>query len=264
MQLACNALYAGERVVWIDTSAPIPGPRFQEMLQSYRGVAAGSDPASSPPIPRSLNDLLEKFTHFNVHTLPHLLVLFLHPTPRFPPQNTALIIIDNVSAPFATAFPRPTPASSSFDNANPKTSSGGGGSSLSLARKNRLQWAANRKWTVAGDLAAAMNKMAALQNVAVVVVNQVATSIKGVKRAVLKPALAGAAWEVAVANRLVLWRDFAPYHASKGEGTSSIAPSLRFAQAVKVGGRLRPGGKGDAVPFSIETVRGHKSLSSKS
>ncbi len=232
MQLACNALYAGERVVWIDTGAPIPGPRFQEMLQSYRGVAAGSDPASSPPIPRSLNDLLEKFTHFNIHTLPHLLVLFLHPTPRFPPQDTALIIIDNVSAPFATAFPRPTPASSPFNNANLKTSGDGGGGgnsgSLSLARKNRLQWAANRKWTVAGDLA-----------------------------------LAGAAWEVAVANRLVLWRDFAPYHASKGEGTSCIAPSLRFAQAVKVGGRLRPGGRGDAVPFSIETVRGQKTSPQK-
>lgn len=263
MQLACHALHAGERVVWIDTGAPIPGPRFQEMLQSYRGVAAGLDPASSPPIPRSPDDLQEKFTYFNIHTLPHLLVLFLHPTPRFPPPDTALLIIDNVSAPFATAFPRYTPPPSAPSdnanaNANTNTGSRGGGSSgsLELVRKSKLQWAANRKWVVAGDLAAAMNKMAALRNVAVVVVNQVATSLKGVKRAVLKPALAGAAWEVAVGNRIVLWRDFAPYGGGeKGEGTGSIARSLRFAQAVKVGGRVRSDEGGDAVPFSIVRVR---------
>ena len=251
MQLACNALHAGNQVVWIDTGAPIPGPRFQDVLQSYSGVPAGQDPASSPPISRSLDDLLEKFTYYNIHTLPHLLVLFLHPTARFPPPDTALIIIDNVSAPFATAFPRSTSSSFFSDPANVKTSS----SSLDIARKNKLQWAANRKWVVAGDLAAAMSKMAALKNLAVVVVNQVATSLKGVKRAVLKSALAGAAWEVAVGNRVVLWRDFAPYSGGSGDGSSSNASSLRFAEVVKAGGKIRPVGEGDAVPFSIGKVR---------
>ncbi|ERF76701.1 hypothetical protein EPUS_02240 [Endocarpon pusillum Z07020] len=247
MQLACNALHAGNRVVWIDTGAPIPGPRFQDILQSYSGVPAGQDPASSPPISRSLDDLLDKFTYYNIHTLPHLLVLFLHPTALFPPPDTALMIIDNVSAPFATAFPRSTPSSLFSDNANVKTSS----SSLDIARKNKLQWAANRKWVVAGDLAAAMNKMAALKKVAVVVINQVATSLKGVKRAVLKSALAGTAWEVAVANRVVLWRDFASYSEGGADALSSIARGLRFAEVVKAGGKVRPVGEGDAVPFSI-------------
>lgn len=253
MQLACNALHAGNRVVWIDTGAPIPGPRFQDILQSYSGVPTGQDPASSPPVSRSLDDLLEKFTYYNIHTLPHLLVLFLHPTAQFPPPDTALMIIDNVSAPFATAFPRSTPSSSSFfsDHANGKT----GSSSLDIARKHKLQWAANRKWVVAGDLAAAMNKMAALKKVAVVVINQVATSLKGVKRAVLKPALAGTAWEVAVGNRVVLWRDFAPYSDGSADASGSIARSLPFAEVVKAGGKVRPVGEGDAVPFSIAQVR---------
>ncbi|KAF7504059.1 hypothetical protein GJ744_002888 [Endocarpon pusillum] len=247
MQLACNALHAGNRVVWIDTGAPIPGPRFQDMLHFYSGLPAGQDPASSPPISRSLDALLDKFTYYNIHTLPHLLVLFLHPTAQFPPPDTALMIIDNVSALFATAFPRSTPSSFFSDNANVKTSS----SSLDIARKNKLQWAANRKWVVAGDLAAAMNKMAALKNVAVVVISQVATSLKGVKRAVLKSALAGTAWEVAVANRVVLWRDFAPDSEGSADASSSIARGIRFAEVVKEGGKLRPVGQGDAVPFSI-------------
>jgi Rad51 len=235
MQLASNALHSGNRVVWIDTGSPIPGPRFQEILGSY-SIPPEKDPPSSPPIARSMDDLLENFTYFNVHTLPHLLVLFLHPTAKFPPDKTALIIVDNVSAPFATAFPRSLDAKMG---------------SLDAARRNKLQWAANRKWAVAGDLASAMSKMAALKNVAVLAINQVATSLKGVRKAVLKPAISGTAWEAAVHNRVILWRDFAPPGSELGP---LLSRSLRFAVVVKAGGRPRPTTAEDAVPFVIETV----------
>ncbi len=211
----------------------MPGPRFEEILNSYR-VPAGQDLPSSPPIARSMEDLLENLTYYNVHTLPHLLVLFLHSTAKFPPEKTAFIVVDNVSAPFATAFPRSSDAKMS---------------SLDTARKNRLQWAANRKWAVAGDLATAMNKVAALKNIAILVINQVATSLKGVTRAVLKPAITGTAWEAAIHNRVVLWRDFAP---CESEADQSMARSLRFAEVVKVGGKVKPVGAEAAVPFAIE------------
>lgn len=233
MQLASNTLHAGDRVVWIDTGAPMPGPRFTEILTSY-GVPAGHDLPSSPPMERSTLGLLENLTYFNLHTLPHLLVLFLHPTPRFPPEKTTLIVVDNISALFTTSFPRSSDAKMS---------------SIDLARKNRLQWAANRKWAVAGDLAAAMNKMAALKNVAILAINQVATSLKGVKRAVLKPAISGPAWEAAIHNRVVLWRDFAPPEHGLDQ---SIVASVRFAEVVKAGGKAKPIGAEDAVPFAIE------------
>lgn len=233
MQLASNALHAGDRVVWVDTGAPLPGPRLKDILNCYR-IPSGQDLPSSPPIARSIGDLLENLVYFNVHTLPHLLVLFLHPTARFPPDKTALVIIDNVSAPFATAFPRSSDAKMG---------------SLDMARKNRLQWSANRKWAVAGDLAAAMNKMAALKNIAILAINQVATSLKGVKRAVLKPAMAGVEWEAAIHNRVVLWRDFAP----PGSGLDrSTASSVRFAQVVRAGGKIKPVGTEDTVSFIIE------------
>lgn len=252
MQLACNTLHAGERVVWIDTGAPIPGPRFKEILTACSGTPVGQDPASSPPVARSSRDLLENLTYFNIHTLPHLLVLFLHPTPKFPPDKTALIVIDNVSAPFATAFPRPSDA---------KT-----GSSVDIARRSRLQWAANRKWAVAGDLAAAMNKMAALKNLAILAINQVAASLLkgGVRRAVLKPAMAGTAWEAAILNRAVLWWDFAPPLPPAGNGRgveqSTIARNVRLVEVVKMGGKLKPVatvGAGGAVGFVIEKASKH-------
>jgi hypothetical protein len=233
MQLASNALQAGDKVVWIDTGAPIPGPRFKEILNSY-SIPSGQDPPSSPPTERSIEDLLQNFTYFNVHTLPHLLVLFLHPTTKFPPGKTALIIIDNVSAPFATAFPRAADAKAG---------------SLDMARKNRLQWAANRKWAVAGDLATAMSKMAAVKNVAILAINQEATSLRGVKRAVLKPAISGATWDAAIHNRVVMWRDFAP---PTDEVDQSIAGDVRFAKVVKVGGRPKAISADEAVPFMIQ------------
>ena len=214
----------------------MPGPRFQDILGSY-SMPIGQDPPSSPPIIRSTDQLLENLTYFNLHTLPHLLVPFLHPTAKFPPDKTVLIIVDNISAPFATAFPRSLDARMS---------------SIDLARKNKLQWAANRKWAVAGDLAAAMSKMAALKNVAILVINQVAISIKGGRKAVLKPTIGGTAWEAAIHNRVTLWRDFAP---SGSELEDTVMTSMRFAQVVKAGGKSRSPGPEEAVPFIIEKAR---------
>jgi Rad51 len=232
VQLASNGLHTGNRVVWIDTGAPVPGPRLKQILSSY-SIPAGHDPPSSPPVAKSVEELLGDLDYFNVHTLAHLLVLFLHPTDRFPPDKTALIVVDNVSAPFATAFPRSVDAKMS---------------SLDLARRNKLQWAASRKWAVAGDLAVAMSKMAALKNVAILAINQVATSLKGVRKAVLKPAISGTAWEAAIHNRLVLWRDFA----APDRGIDQyLASNMRFAEVVKAGGKAKTVNSEDAVPFLI-------------
>jgi hypothetical protein len=262
MQLASNSLHAGDRVVWIDTASPIPGPRFMEILSSHSHPPAGQDPASSPPVPHSTASLLEKLTYLDIHTLPHLLVLFLHPTPSFPPPETALIVIDNISAPFATAFSQPP---------SPATKTTGGPPlPVDHARKSRLKWAANRKWAIAGDLAAAMNRMAVLKSLAIVTINQVTMSLKeGDRRAGLKPAMAGTAWEAAIHNRLSLWHDFAPpLPISSEDGRASahsiIAASIRFAKVVKAGGKAKvkalvdiddDNDDGAAVGFVIDKAR---------
>lgn len=95
-----------------------------------------------------------------------------------------------------------------------------------------------------------MAKMAILQNAAVLAVNQVATSLKGVRRAVLKPSLAGNGWEAGVGNRVLLYRDFAPKDESMAL-TDHERRGMRFAAAVKVGGKTVTG---DVVPFVIEDV----------
>jgi hypothetical protein len=240
IQAAVNALHSSNPrhgVVWIDTGAPFPGPRFQQVFAAYN-LPESHDPPSSPPVPELGDKLLDCVSYYNVPTLAHLLTLFIHPTSKFPPLCASLIVVDNVSALFATAVPR------TMDRPVP-------GSTLAeSARKVAQQRAANRKWAIAGDLAAAMAKTATLHNVAVVVVNQVAISLKGVRKAVLKPSLSGNGWDAGVGNRVLLYRDFAPREWGANV-TDQERKKMRFAEVVKVGGNSCTE---DVVAFVIEDV----------
>ena len=242
MQSAVNALQysePGSGVVWIDTSVPLPGPRFHEIFSVHKPQNSRHLP-SSPPVNLPTKNLIDNMSYFSVPTLAHLLVLFLHPTPKFPPPRTSLIVVDNISAPFATAFPR---------SAERKAVS----SLADAARKTSQQKAANRKWAVAGDLASAMAKMAKLHDIAILVINQAAISIKGVQKATLKPSLSGHGWNVGIHNRILLFRDFVPRD-SEADITVEEARNIRFAEVSKVAGNIRTSSAEDLVAFVIEDV----------
>jgi hypothetical protein len=247
MQAAVNAIHspsAHQGVVWIDTGAPLPGPRFKQILAAYKPLLIPApDTPSSPPVPEPSGKMLNNVSYFNIPTLAHLLTLFLHPTPEFPPPRTSLVIIDNVSTVFATAFLR-----SADRRAADSTST-----VAESARNAAQQKAASRKWAVAGDLAAAMTKMANLHNLSVLVINQVATSLKGVRRAALKPSLSGNGWDAGVQNQVLLYRDFAPRDGMV-ELTVEEGRAMRFAEVVKVSGKVAMGTAADVVPFVIEDV----------
>jgi RecA/RadA recombinase len=236
MQVAVNTLHspsAHHGVVWIDTGAPLPGPRFKQIFAAYKPFLIPTpDTPPSLPVPQPSEKMLNNVSYFNVPTLSHLLTLFLHPTPEFPPPRTSLIVIDNVSTVFATAF----------THSADRRAAG----STSTAQ----QKAASRKWAVAGDLAAAMTKMASLHNLSVLVINQVATSLKGVRKAVLKPSLSGNGWDAGVQNQVLLYRDFALRDGTV-EWTVEERRAMRFAEVVKVSGKVATA---DVVPFVIEDV----------
>jgi hypothetical protein len=247
MQVAANALHspsAHHGVVWIDTGAPLPGPRFKQIFAASKPLL-GPAPDTPPSLlgPQPSEQMLNDVSYFNVPTLAHLLTLFLHPTPEFPPPRTSLVVIDNVSTIFATAFTRSVG----------QRAAGSTSTAAELARNVAQQKAASRKWAIAGDLAAAMMKMASLHDLSVLVINQVATSLKGVKKAVLKPSLSGNGWDAGVQNQVLLYRDFAPR-----DGPVELAVgkrrAMRFAEVVRVSGKLATGTTADVVPFVIEDV----------
>ncbi|EHA23796.1 hypothetical protein CBS63078_2221 [Aspergillus niger] len=201
LNAAAGALGRGEGVVWIDTASPLPRPRLRKLLELQ-------SPASSSS-PRSLTETL---TYIRAPTLPHLLSLFHHPPASFPPPNTTLLVIDSVSAPFTPYFPNPS------DVNQPQQ-----------AQRDVQKWLTTRKWNVISDLAAQLTKFASRANLAVLVINQTHTRIRGQVRATLSPILSGRGWESCVRARVGVYGDL---------GYGVDGGRVRVAEVMKRDGRL--------------------------
>ncbi|MCJ1370608.1 hypothetical protein MMC20_001821 [Loxospora ochrophaea] len=112
-----------------------------------------------------------------------------------------------------------------------------------------VQWAANRRWNVMGDLTSRICRLAAITNAAVLVTTQTLTKIREDLGAVLHPAISGKAWDSGVNSRIVLFRDWLP-HSSNETGAVESVRDARFAGVIKAG-CIHHGGLGKVVPFSI-------------
>ncbi|CUS09131.1 unnamed protein product [Tuber aestivum] len=136
LQSAANALLSGDgnRVVWIDTSHPLPVSRLGAML------SRSGDP----------RELFPNLQTIRAPTLAHLLALVVHPLPTFPPENTTLVVIDNVSTPFTAAFPP----------GMEDEGAGGGG-------RGKKEPVGVRRFAIMGDLISALGKLAGSKGVAV-------------------------------------------------------------------------------------------------
>ncbi|KAJ5812416.1 hypothetical protein N7474_008717 [Penicillium riverlandense] len=201
LNTAFSALRNGGKVVWIDTGSPLPNPRLKG---------------------HSLDN--NNFIYFRATTLPHLLALLLRPPRSFPPDGTALLVIDSVSSLFSTYFPNAAELKERLTQGK-------------ITDKAQLQWLLNRKWNVASDLATHLARIAS-RNIAVLAINQTHTKIKGQPRATLHPVLAGGAWESNVQARIMMYRDL---------------PNCRLAEMTKRAGRTLLMRSAEwIVPFRIE------------
>ena len=189
-------------------------------------------PSSSPSTAQSIDDLLQHLHHYAIPTLPHLLALTCHPPSTFPPDRTSLIIIDGASGLFASAFPD-------------RTESG----EKSSKKNNDIQWASTRRFNIMGDFLSKLTKLAAVRNLAVVVVSQTSIKVKHGYGAVLRPAIASRTWADNVSNRIIVFRDFPfePY------GTDGSHRGTRFAAVAKLNG-ISYSHLDSIVPFRIEKV----------
>lgn len=166
---------------------------------------------------------MSDFHHFTTPTLPHLLALCAHESSTFPPKGTGLIVVDSVSSLFAAAFPRANDDSDTKQTPEkPKKNDAG-------------QWAASRKWAVMGELVSKLGKLAATNNIAILLTCETTTRIRMETGAMLHPAISGIAWESGISARIVLFRDwlFDPAKSSSQEG---YMPGMRFAGILKAGG----------------------------
>jgi hypothetical protein len=180
-------------------------------------------------------DLTKNLIYFRAKSLPHLLALLFRPPKCFPPEDAKLLIIDSVSAPFPSYFPNPSELKSRLSQSG-------------VTDKAQTQWLMNRKWNVTSDLGNQLVKLAATHRLAVLLVNQTHTRIKGLPRATLCPFLGGGTWENSIYTRIVIFRDFLLQDEENSKG-------LRFAEVMKRAGRtLSLRLDENIVPFTIETV----------
>lgn len=242
LQLACNALHSSPNpaeVLWINGGSPLVEERFDSIfIQSHDP----SDPsrASSPQQPDpNLGLLSEHLTYLEVNTLPRLLTIFAHPTAELPSPKTALIVVDDISNIVSGSLLRRSKPSPNGSEPPP-------GIQEKLARN-----AASKRFRVIETLASAMAKLAALRNLALVVLTNSTTNFKAGQKASLRPALASQAWDSSIHARIMLYYDFPPLpQEPSSEYSLSIygLARLRYAEVQRLSGRdvYLP-----AVPFLI-------------
>ena len=222
LQATVNAMHSTDEnchVLWINTGSPLVEQRLEDLMNAYN-VPPSSDLPSSPPEPVDVDSLLEeRLIYLDAHTLPILLTVFLHPQASIPSPQTCMIVVDNLSNLLLGAFSR--------TSKNPQPSA-------PLVVRERLEkQAASKRFQVLESLATAMSKMAALRNIAVLVLTNATTSLKGSNRATLKPALSSQAWESAIHTRVMLYRDFAD-EAQLAEVQNGAKLRLRYADVQRM------------------------------
>lgn len=197
------------------------------LLKVFSTTSTSTSPSQTP------EDLINNLIYIRTPTLPHLLSLLLRPPQNFPPPETTLLIVDSASALFPSYFPNPSEYRTRLAQSG-------------MTDKGKIQWLVNRKWSVMGEIASHLVRLATTRRLAVLLLNQTHTRIRGQPRATLCPILAGSSWESAISTRIVMYRDFSP---NRGY------PSVHIAEVTKRSGRMLPRRlEENIIPFRVETV----------
>ncbi|KXH31996.1 hypothetical protein CSIM01_02548 [Colletotrichum simmondsii] len=158
-------------------------------------------------------------------SLPHLIALLCRPTAATVPANSAVVVIDSLSALVNHAFPKAPDGR--------KDQSRGKGPGLSAKRLQALQY-----------ITSALQKLAATRDCAVVVLSQCATKMQLERSATLIPSINAGVWEQGMSTRVVLFRDWV----WKEERPWSVC----FAGVQKLDGKAGPDMMQSAAAFKVE------------
>ncbi|KAL8999945.1 MAG: hypothetical protein Q9169_001351 [Polycauliona sp. 2 TL-2023] len=213
------------------------GRRLKDLLER---TTLAKDHSMLVQEPRGLSEtMLDRFHHFNAPTLAHLMALLAHSTAQFPPEGATLLVVDSISTPFNHAFA----SSNKFTDEK-----------LSGKKSDVAHWASGRRWAVMTDLVAAIAKLGATRNMAIMLISQTTTKMRLGNTAFLQPALSGTAWDSGINSRILLYRDWQLQTDDESkEARTAAATDPRFAAVTKVGA-VALEGFGEIVSFTIDGV----------
>ena len=116
--------------------------------------------------------------------------MIMNASASFPPEGTTLLVIDGLNTLIDLDYPRFPFASSS--------------------KTEQQRWQTGRRYAVLGSFVSALNKLAVLNNLAVIVTTGCASRMRNDSglRSALVPGVGGGEWDAGVWTRLVVFRDF--------------------------------------------------------
>ena len=104
-----------------------------------------------------------------------------------------------------------------------------------------------------GDFISKINRLAATNNIAVLLTSQTTTRIEAETGAVLHPAISGKAWDTGISTRIVIFRDWMFQASDAANSQGEYISGVRFAGVVKAKG-ISYEGVGKVATFVIDNV----------
>ncbi|KAK1635138.1 P-loop containing nucleoside triphosphate hydrolase protein [Colletotrichum phormii] len=203
-----------------DCAYTVCGHRLNAVVEAVEAT----QPSKDTEVATSATD---HFAHYGCPSLPHLIALLCRPTAATVPANSAVVVIDSLSALVNHAFPKAPDGR--------KDPPRGKDLSLSARRLQALQY-----------ITSALQKLAATRDCAVVVLSQCATKMQLERSATLIPSINAGVWEQGMSTRVVLFRDWV----WKEERPWSVC----FAGVQKLDGKAGPDMMQSAAAFRVEAT----------
>ena len=236
-----------------DTSGPVCVERLKDILRAEIKQNRVSTLDESTPlvgdkrkttIQNEIESSLKRLLYFQAPTLAHLMALISSPPPGFPPQDTGLLVIDNISTLFSTEFKPFLP---------PKRASNLSSTSIPRRRADPAEKQDKLRWKLLASLLSNLRKLALRLDAAVLTINEMGSRFRAGRRPVLHQALSGVTWDLGVAARIVLYFAWLT-PALRFRGVMGGMSRVRVAEVVKVAGgnvSASDGARSGAVPFLL-------------
>ncbi|KAK5118464.1 hypothetical protein LTR62_002978 [Meristemomyces frigidus] len=193
--------------------------RIDAILDLHKQAESATGGAVGPDLPH----LKQKLTLYGISTLSYLLALIIHLPKRLVVESTSLLVIDGLNTLVDLDYPRTIFPTST--------------------RTEQQKWQAGRRYAALGSIITALNKLAVVYNVAVMVTTGCGSRSRfdsGLGSA-LVPGLGGAEWDSGVWNKMVVFRDF-----------TTRFVGLQKCQGRSLISREEVGECGKLFPFEIE------------
>ena len=157
-------------------------------------VSRFEQPGLGPETSRKVatQNKLQQLDHFTCHSLAHFVALVCRSTSGLLSADTSVLVIDCLSALINRTYPRVPEARRTAPSATGKANPG-----PSMRRIQVLQY-----------ISEALQKLAATNNLTILILSQCATKMQFELGASIIPSLASTVWEQGTSTRLVLFKDW--------------------------------------------------------